>query len=204
MLFGWITRKELFEQYLEQNINKTKPRTKFEDSKMRTTLWGPVEMFNGSHSQKEQFLWELDSRLWMEVLARQEGQFVGVLARCRNTYRSGPVPVQVAHLEGQPVKKFYFILCVCVWVETSELLQLKKTAVNQNQFLTSASGQGWGLRCCTLLCNEWAGRNPVESNVPLGRSPPWREEKHVNSYNTLLFLLVMLLTRSQFCNALHI
>ncbi len=39
----------------------------------------------------------------MQVLAREEGQFVGVLARGRNTYRSGPVPVQVAHLEGQPV-----------------------------------------------------------------------------------------------------
>lgn len=115
------------------NINKTNPRTKFEDSKMRTTLWGPVEMFHRSHSQKEQFLWELDSRLWMEVLARQEGQFVGVLARCRNAYRSGPVPVQVAHLEGQPVKKknckeMFHFMCVCVWVVTSEQLQLKNSS----------------------------------------------------------------------------
>lgn len=38
----------------------------------------------------------------MQVLARQVGQFVGVLAWSRDRNGPRPVPVQMAHLESEP------------------------------------------------------------------------------------------------------
>lgn len=54
------------------------------------------------NSKEEELVRELDGWLWVQVLARQESQFVGILARCWNTNGAGPVPVQMAHLESQP------------------------------------------------------------------------------------------------------
>lgn len=53
-------------------------------------------------SEEEEVVWELDGRLGVQVLARQESQFVGVLARRRNTNGAWPVPVQMAHFVRQP------------------------------------------------------------------------------------------------------
>lgn len=54
-------------------------------------------------SEEEELVWQLDGRLRVQVLTRQVRQFVGVLAGRRDSDSAGPVPVQMAHLESQPV-----------------------------------------------------------------------------------------------------
>lgn len=60
---------------------------------------------NWRSSKEKELVWELDAWFWMQVLACQESQFVGILAWCWDTDGAWPVPVQMAHFEGQPGKR---------------------------------------------------------------------------------------------------
>lgn len=53
-------------------------------------------------SQEIELVSQVNGRLRVEGLASEECQLVGILAWCRHTNSARPIPIQVAHLEGQP------------------------------------------------------------------------------------------------------